>query len=170
MPHETGAPTPHGGIGLSSTGVLLGLGASWALFRSMVALYPGTLPRVDGGRRHSCAVLLFAVAWRPGVRRFSVCCRRCWLRAAPELWACGPAEEAVLPADGRWREALIVLQVATTSTLLLARVVGEKLRHPARRSIRVSSMTICLRRKCRCRRTVQTDDDRIRSRDCGWRD
>jgi putative ABC transport system permease protein len=47
-------------LALSVTGVFLGLCAASALYRTMVALYPGTLPRVaEGGA--AGAVLLFAV-------------------------------------------------------------------------------------------------------------
>ena len=47
-------------LALSVAGVLSGLCAAWALYRAMVSLYPGTLPRIaEGGA--TGAVLLFAV-------------------------------------------------------------------------------------------------------------
>ena len=100
----------------SLAGVLLGLGAAWALFRSMVAFYPGTLPRVaEGGT--TVAVLLFAVALATGSAAFfGVLPALLVTRRTASLRT---GRGGAMPATGRWRDALIVLQVATTSTLLV---------------------------------------------------
>ena len=103
---------------LSFCGALLGLGAAWALCRGMVALYPGTLPRMAEGGATS-AVLLFAVALATMSAAF--------FGVLPALLATSRQGDASLrtgrggtvPGAGRWREALIGLQVATTATLLI---------------------------------------------------
>jgi predicted permease len=103
---------------LSFCGALVGLGAAWALCRGMVALYPGTLPRMAEGGATS-AVLLFAVALATVSAAF--------FGVLPALLATSRQGDGSLrigrggtvPGAGRWRGVLIALQVATTATLLI---------------------------------------------------
>jgi putative ABC transport system permease protein len=104
---------------LALAGTLLGLGAGWALSRGMVALYPGTLPRVAEGGADG-AVLLFAMA----VAILSTV----FFGVLPAMLATRGAGEASLRVGrswmgrgaGRWRDALIGFQVALTATLLIS--------------------------------------------------
>ena len=66
---------------LALAGALLGLGAAWALSRGMIALYPGTLPRVAEGGPGPRRAHLRADSWRFRPRRSSGFYRPCWPRA-----------------------------------------------------------------------------------------
>jgi predicted permease len=103
---------------LSFGGVLLGLGAAWALCRSMVALYPGTLPRMaEGGA--TGAVLLFAVTLATLSAAFFGVLPALLATSRPGDASWRTGRGGTVPSAGRWREALIGLQVATTATLLI---------------------------------------------------
>jgi putative ABC transport system permease protein len=104
---------------LAAAGAALGVGAVWVLARSMVALYPGTLPRVAEGGAGG-AVLLFAVA----IATLSAA----FFGILPALVATRARSDASLRVGkvwmghgaGRWRDALASLQVAVTVTVLIA--------------------------------------------------
>ena len=104
---------------LALAGALLGLGAAWALSRGMIALYPGTLPRVaEGGT--SGAVLVFALTLAILTAAF--------FGILPALVATRARHDAGLRVGRawmgrgarRWRDALISIQVAVTVTVLIA--------------------------------------------------
>ena len=104
---------------LALAGALLGLGAAWALSRSMIALYPGTLPRVaEGGT--SGAVLVFALTLAILTAAF--------FGILPALLATRGRHDAGLRVGRawmgrgarRWRDGLIGIQVAVTVTVLIA--------------------------------------------------
>ncbi|HSW51476.1 MAG TPA: ABC transporter permease [Bryobacteraceae bacterium] len=104
---------------LALAGTLLGVGAGWALSRSMEALYQGTLPRAAEGDT-AAAVLLFAVA----IAILSTA----FFGVLPAMLATRGAGDASLKVSrvwmgrgaGRWREVLIGLQVALTATMLVS--------------------------------------------------
>ena len=104
---------------LALAGSLLGLAAAWALSRGMIALYPGTLPRVaEGGT--SGAVLVFALVLAALSAAF--------FGILPALLATRGRHDAGLRVGRawmgrgarRWRDALIAIQVAVTVTVLIA--------------------------------------------------
>jgi putative ABC transport system permease protein len=104
---------------LALAGALLGLGAAWALSRGMIALYPGTLPRVaEGGT--SGAVLVFALTLAILTAAF--------FGILPALVATRARHDAGLRVGRawmgrgarRWRDALISIQVAVTVSVLIA--------------------------------------------------
>ena len=104
---------------LAMAGALLGLGAAWALSRGMIALYPGTLPRVaEGGT--SAAVLGFALTLAALSAVF--------FGILPALLATRGRGDAGLRVGRawmgrgarRWRDALISIQVAVTVMVLIA--------------------------------------------------
>lgn len=103
---------------LSFVGALLGFGASRALCRSMVALYPGTLPRMaEGGA--TGAVLLFAVSLATLSAAFFGVLPAVLITRRPGDASLRTGRGGSVQSAGRWREALIGLQVATTATLLI---------------------------------------------------
>jgi putative ABC transport system permease protein len=103
---------------LSFSGVLLGLCAAWAFCRTMVALYPGTLPRIaEGGG--AGIVLLFAVSLATLSAAFFGVLPALLVTREPGDASLRAGRGGTMPAAGRWREALIGLQVATTATLLI---------------------------------------------------
>jgi putative ABC transport system permease protein len=104
---------------LALAGALLGIGAAWALSHSMVALYPGTLPRVAEGGQGG-AVLVFALILAVLTAAF--------FGILPALVATRARNDAGLRVGRawmgrgarRWRDALIAVQVAVTVTVLIA--------------------------------------------------
>jgi putative ABC transport system permease protein len=104
---------------LALAGALLGLCAAWALSRSMVALYPGTLPRVAEGGQGG-AVLVFALVLAALSAAF--------FGILPALLSTRGQHDAGLRVGRawmgrgarRWRDALISIQVAVTVTVLIA--------------------------------------------------
>jgi putative ABC transport system permease protein len=104
---------------LALAGALLGLGAAWVLSRSMIALYPGTLPRVAEGGEGG-AVLVFALTLTALSAAF--------FGILPALLATRARHDAGLRVGRawmgrgarRWRDALIAVQVAVTVTVLIA--------------------------------------------------
>jgi predicted permease len=105
-------------LALSVAGVLSGLCAAWALYRAMVSLYPGTLPRIaEGGA--TGAVLLFAVILATLSAAFFGVLPALLVTRRPGDASLRTGRGGTVPTASRWREGLIFLQVATTSTLLI---------------------------------------------------
>ena len=106
-------------LALALAGALLGLAAAWALLRSMVALYPGTLPRVGEGGEGG-AVLVFALILAALSAAF--------FGILPALVATRGRHDDGLRVGRAWmgrgarrrRDALISIQVAVTVTVLIA--------------------------------------------------
>jgi putative ABC transport system permease protein len=104
---------------LALAGAVLGIGAAWALSRSMIALYPGTLPRVAEGGEGG-AVLIFALSLAVLTAAF--------FGILPALLATRGRHDAGLRVGRAWmgrgarrlRDTLIAVQVAVTVTVLIA--------------------------------------------------
>lgn len=104
---------------LALAGTVLGLGAGWALSRSMIALYPGTLPRVAEGGAGGAVLWFAAIIATLSTAFFGI---------LPAVLATRGGGDASLRVSrgwmgrgaGRWREALIGLQVALTATVLIS--------------------------------------------------
>lgn len=104
---------------LALGGGLIGLGLAGALSRALIALYPGTLPRVAEGGEGG-ALLVFALA--------TATLSAAFFGALPALVATRERGDAGLRTGrawmGRgargWRDALAGLQVALTVTVLIA--------------------------------------------------
>lgn len=103
---------------LAATGSLLGLAAAWALVRLMVGLYPGTIPRLDEGGAYA-PVLGFSLALTVlSAVAFSVL--PAWQSARQSqgsFWRWGAGN--VHQRDRRWNGALVGVQVAITTVVLV---------------------------------------------------
>ncbi len=104
---------------LALAGSAIGLGAAQALFRALISLYPGTLPRVAEGGAGG-AVLAFALA--------TATLSAAFFGALPALLAARENADTGLRVGrvwmgrdaGHWRDVLVGLQVAMTVMVLIA--------------------------------------------------